>query len=75
MVTERGSKLMGIQGKIVKINGVIGEIDIDGIIWETSLLFVPNIAIGDYCLIHNGFALKKIDGEDVVESLKGSYSW
>jgi hydrogenase maturation factor len=56
---EIGSKSMGIHGRIVKINGVIGEINVDGIICETSLLFVPNIAVGDYCLVQNGIALKR----------------
>jgi hydrogenase maturation factor len=71
---EIGSKSMGIHGRIVKINGVIGEINVDGIICETSLLFVPNIAVGDYCLVQNGIALKKVAKEDVVESFKGNYS-
>ncbi len=72
---EIESKSMGIQGRIINIDGVIGEVDIDGIICETSLSFVPNIAIGDYCLVHAGFALKKIaKGCNTTEDYYGNIS-
>lgn len=63
---------MRIQGRIINIDGVIGEVDINGIICETSLSFVPNIAIGDYCLVHAGFALKKIDTEEYYGNISCS---
>ena len=40
------------------------RVDFGGILKEISLAFVPDAAVGDYVLVHVGFAISKINEEE-----------
>jgi len=61
---------LAIPSKIVKIEDNVATIDVDGVRREASLLLVENPEIGDYVIVHAGFAINKINEEDALESLK-----
>jgi hydrogenase expression/formation protein HypC len=61
---------LAIPSKIVKIENNVATIDVDGVQREASLLLVENPGIGDYVIVHAGFAINKINEEDALESLK-----
>lgn len=61
---------LAIPGKIVRIKDNIAEIDIAGTLRKTSLQLVPEAGIGDYVLIHAGFAIQVLDEEEANETLK-----
>ena len=61
---------LAIPSKIVKIDNGVGTIDVDGVQRTTSLLLVEDAAVGDYVIVHAGFALHKIDEADAMESLR-----
>ncbi len=61
---------LAIPSKIVKIEDNVATIDVDGVKREASLLLVENPKIGDYVIVHAGFAINKINEEDALESLK-----
>ena len=48
----------------------MATIDVDGVKREASLLLVENPEIGEYVIVHAGFAISKINEEDALESLK-----
>ena len=51
----------------------MGRVDFGGIIKEACLAYVPGVKIGDYVIVHVGFALSKVDEEmaqKVFEYLK-----
>ena len=48
----------------------MATIDVDGVKREASLLMVENPEIGEYVIVHAGFAISKINEEDALESLK-----
>ena len=60
---------LAIPSKIVKIENNVATIDVDGVRREASLLLVENPKIGDYVIVHAGFAINKINEEDAKESL------
>jgi hydrogenase expression/formation protein HypC len=64
---------LGIPGKIVEIyeaNGLsMGKIDFDGVTREACLAYVPEARVGDYTLIHVGFALNVISEQEAQETL------
>jgi hydrogenase expression/formation protein HypC len=64
---------LGIPGKITSIyetNGLrMGEIDFDGVKREACLAYVPEAQVGDYTVIHVGFALHLISPEEAQETL------
>ena len=61
---------LAIPSKIVKIEDNVATIDVDGVRREASLLLLENPEIGEYVIVHAGFAINKINEEDALESLK-----
>jgi hydrogenase expression/formation protein HypC len=62
-----------VPGKIVKIyetNGLqMGKIDFGGVTREACLAYVPEAQVGDYTIIHVGFALNLISEAEAQETL------
>lgn len=56
---------LAIPGKIVSSevsNGVrVGRVQFGGITRETCLDFVPEASVGDYVIVHVGFAISRVD--------------
>ncbi len=61
---------LAIPSKIVKIENNIATIDVDGVRREASLLLLEAPKVGDYVIVHAGFAIHAIDETDAMESLK-----
>jgi len=61
---------LAIPSKIVKIEDNVATIDVDGVKREASLLMIENPEVGDYVIVHAGFAINKINEKDALESLK-----
>lgn len=61
---------LAIPAKIIKIENGIGTIDMEGTQREVSLLLQEDAKVGDYVIVHAGFAIHKIDEEAAEESLK-----
>ena len=61
---------LGIPAKIIKIENHMGTIDMEGTQKEVSLLLQEDAKVGDYVVIHAGFAIKKIDEAEALESLR-----
>jgi len=60
---------LAIPGKIESIRGTdpltrMGRVNFGGILKEASLAFVPEAKIGDYVIVHVGFALSKVDEDE-----------
>jgi len=64
---------LGVPGKIVEIyetGGLkMGKIDFGGVTREACLAYVPEANVGDYTIIHVGFALNVISEEEAQETL------
>lgn len=64
---------LGVPGKIIEkyeANGLLmGKIDFGGTVREACLSYVPEAEVGDYTLIHVGFALNLIGEEEAQETL------
>jgi hydrogenase expression/formation protein HypC len=66
----RGGKKMclAIPGKVKKIfNDHTAEIEIGGITKKASLDLIPQVVVGDYVLLHAGFAIQVIDQKEALE--------
>ncbi len=64
---------LGVPGKVTevyKVGGIrMGKVDFGGIIKEACLAYVPEVEVGDYTIIHVGFAISKLDEQAAQESL------
>ena len=69
---------LGVPGKVVsfephELGMTTGTVSFGGIRKEVCLAYIPDVEIGDYVLVHVGFAISKIDEEEarqVFEILK-----
>ena len=61
---------LAIPSQIVDIDNNMATIDVDGVKRETSLLLLEDPRIGDWVIVHAGFAIHKIDEQVARESLK-----
>ncbi|RME76472.1 MAG: HypC/HybG/HupF family hydrogenase formation chaperone [Chloroflexi bacterium] len=69
---------LGVPGKVVEIQEnplgmTMGKVDFSGIVKEVCLAYTPDVQVGDYVVVHVGFAISKIDEEEahqVFEYLK-----
>ncbi|GBC61182.1 HypC/HybG/HupF family hydrogenase formation chap erone [Desulfonema ishimotonii] len=60
---------LAIPSKIVEVNGNTAIIDVDSVRRECSLLLLEDPQVGDYVIVHAGFAIHKIDETVALESL------
>jgi hydrogenase expression/formation protein HypC len=66
---------LGIPGKVVAIEAdaanvlgmTMGKVSFGGINKEVCLAYVPDVAIGDYVIVHAGFAISQIDEQEAME--------
>ncbi len=63
---------LAVPGKIVSIEGTdpllrSGKVDFAGIIKQINLAYVPEAKIGDYVLVHVGFAISTIDEQEALQ--------
>jgi len=62
---------LAIPSKVVAINDKMATIDVSGVRRDISLLLLPEeAAIGDYVLVHAGFAIQRIDPAAAEDALK-----
>lgn len=61
---------LAIPSKIVAIDGDMGTIDVEGVRRETSLLLLEDAVVGDWVIVHAGFAIQKLDEAAARESLQ-----
>ena len=61
---------LAIPGKIKSINeGKIAEVDFDGIMRTASMDMLPKAKVGDYVLVHAGFAIEIVDEQEAQKTL------
>jgi hydrogenase expression/formation protein HypC len=63
---------LAIPGKIISVAGDeplqrSGRVSFGGVIKEVNLAYVPDAGIGDYVIVHVGFALSKVDEEEAKQ--------
>ena len=61
---------LSIPAKIISIKGIMAEVSAGGTIFKAGLHMVENVKVGDYVLIHAGFAIQKISEEEAQTTLK-----
>lgn len=60
---------LGVPMQVKRIEGETALCEIDGVKREASLMMVDGVAVGDFVLIHAGFAIEKLDQEDAEQTL------
>jgi len=64
---------LAVPGKVLAIHDKDGtpmaDVDFGGISKEVCLAYVPDIQVGEYTIVHVGFALQRLDEQSALETL------
>ncbi len=61
---------LAVPSKIIEINDKVAKVDVDGVVRETSIMLMEDVKIGDYVIVHAGFAINKVDEEAALKTLQ-----
>jgi hydrogenase expression/formation protein HypC len=65
---------LGIPGRLLDAydaNGLrMGRVQFGGIVREACLAYVPEASVGDYVVVHVGFAISRVDQEEALRTYK-----
>ena len=61
---------LAIPSKITQIENEMATIDVDGVKRSASLMLLEDAVVGDYVIVHAGFAIKKLDEEAAMETIR-----
>jgi len=61
---------LAVPALIKSINGYLAEVELGGVTRQASLQLTPEAKVGDYVLLHTGYAINVIDEEEARETLK-----
>ncbi|MGM0365741.1 MAG: HypC/HybG/HupF family hydrogenase formation chaperone [Actinomycetota bacterium] len=57
---------LAIPAKVIKIEGKSAEIEAMGVSKTVDISLLPEVKIGDYVIVHAGFAIQLVDQEDAL---------
>lgn len=64
---------LGVPGKIVEITPDnllrMGKVDFGGVVREVCLAYVPDAVLGDYVIVHVGFAISQLDEDEAHQTI------
>jgi hydrogenase expression/formation protein HypC len=61
---------LAIPSKIVAIDGDTAVIDVDGVRRKAGLMLLEDACVGDYVIVHAGYAISRLDEDAALESLE-----
>jgi hydrogenase expression/formation protein HypC len=59
---------LAIPMKVTKLGADRGEVESSGVTREVSFALLPDVKVGDYVLIHAGFAIERMDEEEAQKT-------
>ena len=60
---------LAVPSKIIEIRDGLAIVDVDGVRRDASLMLLEDVNIGDYVILHAGFAISKVDEEIAKQAL------
>jgi hydrogenase expression/formation protein HypC len=61
---------LAIPAKVKSIEGTEAEVEVGGVSRKASIMLTPEVKVGDYVLLHTGYAINVIDEDEAQETLK-----
>jgi len=61
---------LAIPVKVTEITGAVARVEMAGVTREVSVMLLPETQVGDYVLVHAGFAIERIDEQEAAETLR-----
>lgn len=61
---------LAVPARVIEINEGAGRVDLAGVVREVSFMLLPEARVGDYVLLHAGYALQKVDEAEAEETIR-----
>jgi hydrogenase expression/formation protein HypC len=61
---------LAIPARVVQIEEGLGLVELGGVVREASFMLLPDAQVGDYVLLHAGYALQKVDEAEAEETIR-----
>src|SRR6478752_3986243 len=65
---------LAVPGRILRMfdadDTLMSDVDFGGVVKQVCLQYIPDAAVGDYVIVHVGFALQKLDEESALATLR-----
>ncbi|MBN1117687.1 MAG: HypC/HybG/HupF family hydrogenase formation chaperone [Bacteroidales bacterium] len=61
---------LSVPAKIIEINNDMAKASVGGSIIDVGLQLVEDVKLGDYVLVHTGFALEKVNEDEAIKMLE-----
>lgn len=56
--------------RVVALEGTLAEVEVGGVRRQVSVLLTPEVKVGDWVLVHTGFAISVLNEQEAQETLK-----
>jgi hydrogenase expression/formation protein HypC len=60
---------VAVPARVVRIEGGTALVEVEGVRREASLLLLDDTKVGDYVIVHAGFAIQKLDEQEALTTL------
>ncbi len=60
---------LAVPVKVLQIDGLKALVELGGLVRQASIMLMPDIRVGDYVLLHAGYAIQKLDEREAEETL------
>jgi hydrogenase expression/formation protein HypC len=65
---------LGIPGKVIEVRDeaglTMGKVDFGGVRKDACLAYLPQVRVGDYVIVHVGFAISQVDEAEALRTLE-----
>ena len=61
---------LAIPARVTQIDEGLGLVELGGVVREASFMLLPDAQVGDYVLLHAGYALQKLDEAEAEEPIR-----
>jgi hydrogenase expression/formation protein HypC len=61
---------LAIPARVIQIDEGLGLVELGGVVREASFMLLPDAQVGDYVLLHAGYALQKLDEAEAEETIR-----
>jgi hydrogenase expression/formation protein HypC len=61
---------LAVPTRVLQIDGLKALVELGGLTRQASIMLVPDTEVGDYVLLHAGFAIQKLDEREAEETIR-----
>ena len=61
---------LAVPVRVLQIDGLTAMVELGGVTRQASIMLVPDTQVGDYVLLHTGFAIQKLNEKEAEDTIR-----